>query len=324
MYADLCFRPAFDYNGDCFHYYFEDFMDDGIPDILEPVDYYLYEDDYGRLLSMYFEYSLNQDYVVKLTQGLKVSDILSVQPYYKRILSTIAHNTTLLNKTGEYIRKLLTSGNNHAPVINHIGYKRAAISNCEVNDTTSRLRKVFSFISDTLRVNSILKFGRSFIGYIADNVQLVASNFRQHRVSTKIQNNIKVTTAFNSIVCRSRKIVTNVKATDYARMPFVFIRKIIDTISSLDNAGHIGDYIRGLVEQAANIAEAKRTLTIIVTQTDDISVHCSLLRRLSIFIKIVTSSFIRDYVIRRFLIARDEIIIKSAIKRELELDSKIR
>jgi hypothetical protein len=253
-------------------------MDDGIPDILEPVDYYLYEDDYGRLLSMYFEYSLNQDYVVKLTQGIKVSDMLSVQPYYKRILNTIAHNTTLLNKTGEYIRKLLTSGNNNAPVINHIGYKREAISNCSTNDTTSRLRKVFSFISETLHVNHILKFGRSFIGYIFDNVQSVASNFRQHRVSAKIQNNIKVTTVFNSLVCRIRKIVTNVKASDYARMPFVFIRKIVDTISSLDNAGHIGDYIRGLAEQTQSTAETKRTLTIIVTQTDDISVHCSLLR----------------------------------------------
>ncbi|MDR2865235.1 MAG: hypothetical protein LBV68_06485 [Spirochaetaceae bacterium] len=324
MYADLCFRPAFDYGGACFHYNFEDFIDDGIPDVLDPMEYYLYEDDYGRLLSMYFEYSLAQNYVRTLTQGVKLSDTIKVQPYFRRMLSVMAHNNSLLNKTGLYNRNILTNGNNQTALENPIEYKREENSECAVNDTTSRLRSCFSFIYDALHIADLFKAGMAFFGNIFDTAQSVASNSRKHGLFHKLETNLKVNDVINNLVGRIRKITTNVHASDYARMPFMFIRKLLDGVASLDEAGHIGDYMRGLSAQAESIAEIKRNLTIIRTQTDDISVHCSLIRRLNIFIKIVTSSFIRDYVIRRFLIARDEIIIKSAVTRELELDSKIR
>jgi hypothetical protein len=322
MYADLCFRPAFDYDGTCFHYRFEDFMDDGIPNVMDTD--YLVEDDYGRLLSMYFEYSANQDHVRRITQGVTLQDSVKIQPYYKRVLSAMAHNNSLLNKIGLYKRNILTNGNNQTAVNNPVEYKRDTNSECAVNDTTNRLRACMSHIYDTLHINDFVNAGRAFVGKIFDTVQSVANNYRIHGLFHKVQNDLKANDVINNLVGRIRKITTNVQASDYARMPFMFIRKLIDGVTAMGEAGHIGDYFRGFAEQARNIAETKRNIKITVTQTDDLSVHCSLIRRLGIFIKIVTSSFIRDYIIRRFLIARDEIIIKSAITRELELDSKIR
>ena len=46
-------------------------------------------------------------------------------------------------------------------------------------------------------------------------------------------------------------------------------------------------------------------------------------RGLLIFIRILTTSFVRDFVLRRFLKAKDEIVLKSCITREINLESKI-
>jgi hypothetical protein len=47
------------------------------------------------------------------------------------------------------------------------------------------------------------------------------------------------------------------------------------------------------------------------------------LRHLFIFLRLVTLSFVRDYLIHRFLRSREELVIKSAVVRELVLESRI-
>jgi len=47
------------------------------------------------------------------------------------------------------------------------------------------------------------------------------------------------------------------------------------------------------------------------------------LRGLTIAVRIITGLFVRDYLLGRFLKARQELILKSAISREIELDSRI-
>jgi hypothetical protein len=117
MYAELCFRTAFDYyGGDCYRYYFEDFIEDGIPDVMEQGEF-LEEDDFGRLLSMYFEYSLNQNYVVHITEGISFTDTIDVRPCIRRIISSIAHNTTTLKRSCNYIRNIITEIITHSEVI---------------------------------------------------------------------------------------------------------------------------------------------------------------------------------------------------------------
>jgi len=44
---------------------------------------------------------------------------------------------------------------------------------------------------------------------------------------------------------------------------------------------------------------------------------------LLLFVRIITGLFVRDYILKRFLIAREELVLKSCITREIILESKI-
>jgi hypothetical protein len=82
-------------------------------------------------------------------------------------------------------------------------------------------------------------------------------------------------------------------------------------------------YIRGLYEQAGNYAgtihqgEYHR-------ETSDIAGSTGLpLRSLGVFIKLVTVGLVRDYFLRRFLKSNEEIVLKSAVCRDIEIESRI-
>jgi hypothetical protein len=44
---------------------------------------------------------------------------------------------------------------------------------------------------------------------------------------------------------------------------------------------------------------------------------------LILFVRIVTGVFIRDYLLRRFLKSKSELVLKSCVVREIVLDSKV-
>jgi hypothetical protein len=56
---------------------------------------------------------------------------------------------------------------------------------------------------------------------------------------------------------------------------------------------------------------------------DSVQVKGNVLRGLFLFVKILTTSFVRDILFGRFLKARQELLLKSCISREITLDSKI-
>jgi hypothetical protein len=59
-------------------------------------------------------------------------------------------------------------------------------------------------------------------------------------------------------------------------------------------------------------------------KTEDlVQVKGNVLRRLFLFIKILTTTFVRDILFGRFLKARQELLLKSYVSREIVLESKI-
>jgi hypothetical protein len=58
-------------------------------------------------------------------------------------------------------------------------------------------------------------------------------------------------------------------------------------------------------------------------QADTVRAAGSVFRGLLVLVKIVTKVFARDYLVGRFLKAKAELVLKSAICREITLDSKI-
>jgi hypothetical protein len=85
----------------------------------------------------------------------------------------------------------------------------------------------------------------------------------------------------------------------------------------------IGEYVRGLWVVAANRAETIHGSDYYRIQTETVQAHGSVFRGLLIFVKILTTSLVRDFLLRRFLKSNEEMVLKSGICREMVIDSKV-
>ena len=102
-----------------------------------------------------------------------------------------------------------------------------------------------------------------------------------------------------------------------------FVRSLYDTQETKDAIKRIGNFKRNLATEAENSAETVHKSEFIRVQSDTVNVEGSAIREILIFIKIVTTAFVRDIFLRRFLVSREEIVLKSCITREIRLESKI-
>jgi hypothetical protein len=135
------------------------------------------------------------------------------------------------------------------------------------------------------------------------------------------------TTAVNDEARRSqgfiRNLSDNITGTDNAFFQVLFVRSISETPKITDTMKQWGEYIRGLYDLAENTAEASRQGEFYRNETETVQAEGSVFRGLLIFVKILTTSLVRDFVLRRFLIAREELVLKSCVTREILLESKI-
>jgi hypothetical protein len=100
------------------------------------------------------------------------------------------------------------------------------------------------------------------------------------------------------------------------------MRVIQDRAAVGDETGHTADYLRGLFIEAGAMAETTHRGEYYRIQQDTVHSEAVSLRHLFIFIRLLTGAYIRDYIIGRFLRSRDELMLKSAVVREIE--SRIR
>ncbi|MCL2410633.1 MAG: hypothetical protein FWC97_03220 [Treponema sp.] len=200
MFCEYFWYPRFDFGAKCYsEWHGNDFG--RIPDfypIRSPNFFYNFR------LSVYFTYSLAQNYVRTLTQGVRLSDTRRLAGNYKRTTPQI---------TGLADTNKLTAN-----------YKRD-ISQIVINNT---MPKVF----------------------------------------------------------------------------FTFLRQCLMTVGS-------------------STAETERRGNFYRTHKDTVQAQGFSLRHLFVFIKLASTSFVRDFVIRRFFITRKELVLKSRVTRELTLESRI-
>ena len=142
-----------------------------------------------------------------------------------------------------------------------------------------------------------------------------------------LSRNCEETIAVHEEVKRSqgifRILTNNLTGTDNAAFPIMFIRSIPETQGITDTIRQCKNYIRGLYEIADSIAETTRQGEFYRKETDTVQADGSVFRGLLIFVRILSTSFVRDFLLRRFLIAREELVLKSCITREITLESKI-
>jgi hypothetical protein len=90
-----------------------------------------------------------------------------------------------------------------------------------------------------------------------------------------------------------------------------------------DDIGRTADYLRGLFVEAGNIAETTRRGEYYRRQQDTAYSEAVPPRHLFIFIRLLTGSYIRNYIIGRFLKSKEEMVIKSPVCREIILESTL-
>jgi hypothetical protein len=122
----------------------------------------------------------------------------------------------------------------------------------------------------------------------------------------------------------SRRVMSHTVAPGTGLHRYVgIIKKLISTGGVRDQNGHLGGYIRGLYTAAGSMAETGHQGVYYRWQRDTVNGQGISFRHVLIFIRLLAGVYIRDYLIRRFLKSREELVIKSPVCREIILDSRL-
>jgi hypothetical protein len=100
-------------------------------------------------------------------------------------------------------------------------------------------------------------------------------------------------------------------------------RNITDNASVVMENSNTAEYIRELHDSSDVDSNTSRRTDYKRLQQDAGIVREEAKRMLGVFVKLVSGSMIRDYVINRFLKSKDDIQIKSKVTRELVIESRI-
>jgi len=202
---------------------------------------------------------------------------------YKRNAAEVVNGETVIAKVQGFFRQCVMNAANSTALGRFSLFLRTAIEHIGVNTLTANIRHLVRNCAGTVTVNGVMKREQGFFSVI-------------HEVLT---------------------------GTDRTAFPVVFTRSINETKGVTDEIRQWGDYIRGLYTEAGSLAETTHTGEYYRSNSETVKAEGLAFRHLLIFIRILTVSFVRDYIIRRFLVAREEIVLKSCVTRDLVLESKV-
>jgi len=334
-------------------------------------------------VSMYFTFGSGQNYVKKLTQGVKLTDSRKLKADYKRKTAQTLKVTTALSKVQKFIRQCLITVSNTMRLERIRGFLRSVIDqtgffeevnhkweikrkcvetagiqwhkeqkqafsreikdNDNVNDyrkfTADYLRETYQTVQGSASANAFVIFFRQCLITVSntmkfEQIQLfLRSVFDRTGIQEELQNrreiargckeNAGVIGEVNRSKGFIREIFDNLTGTDNNDFNILFVRTVNETQGITDSIHKLGDYIRALYIEAGNIAETAHSGAYYRKESDRVQAEGLVLRQLSIFLRILTKTILRDYIIGRFLIAKEELRLKSCIVREIVLESKI-
>jgi len=283
------YQPHFDYGAKSYICYIENLTENlplPVPDIYPIEDCY---DTYDILdidnirMSMYFNFTPMEHYVRTLTQGVKLTDTRTLTGNYKRSVTETAKINSVLSRFETILIKLLITVNN------------------------------------TMSINH----WTSFIRNVIENITVTMANCASRSFTRKCREDVD----FNSTIQREYGAICIVKdilpSSDISSVSLMYLRSVSDNVQLTHYLQHWWAIIRSLLDNVENTAETTHTGEFYRFNKDTLQAAGVVVRRLSMFVRIVSKIFIRDYLLGRFLIAREELKLKSAICREIILDSKI-
>jgi hypothetical protein len=128
------------------------------------------------------------------------------------------------------------------------------------------------------------------------------------------------TLRIQNLIRFAQDIVDGIDSNSYT---VLFLRSVNDTATMNQSNSHWGNFVRGLAVIAGSVAETRHTAEYYRSHADTVQAVGAVFRGLLLFVRIISKVFFRDYLLSRFLKAREELILKSVINREIELESKI-
>jgi len=298
LLCDYIWLPRFDLGMKCY----TDWWDgDGVV----PNTYPLYSANIFEnfKLSMYFTYNSAQNYVRTLTQGVRLTDIRGFKGDYKRLSAQTTRITDLRNLT--------------------VNYKRDSFQNVNSNTIVKPLftffRHCLMSVVNTTSLARIPLFSR----FARDETKIITNKKENRGLNRKCEDDFL---SFDDVK-RSRgfirTIINYINSNDDNSYSILFLRTINETQRITDMFQQGWDYIRFLYVDAGNIAETIRHGDYNRIQIETVKAEGLGFRQFFIFVKLLSVSVVRDFILRRFLIAREELFLKSKITINFSLESRI-
>jgi hypothetical protein len=165
--------------------------------------------------------------------------------------------------------------------------------------------------------------GQNYVRTLTQGVSLSDSR----RISEDFKRTTAETVQASATPARLLAIIRSIQETlqgfDFISFSLIKIRTIQEWVNLNDMMYQLKIFIRGLVDIAGIESEVKTGWVHSRKLADTVQAAGVVFRGLLLFVKIVTGAFVRDYLLSRFLKARQELVLKSAISREITIDSKI-
>jgi len=256
--------------------------------------------------SWYFTYDVippSQNYARTLTQGISLTDVRKLTTEYKRLSTQLSKIYDIRNLKAEYKRDTFHDVNGITIIKPLLSFIRKCVTNVNNDTVLSRIP--------------------IFTRFIDDETTSIITIKNKRNISRKCDDVIGNSDITNRIRGFIGKINDKIIGIDSIINLVLFVRNVKETQGLTDFIGQVKDYFRCLYDEAVGIAGTKRSGDFLRIENETINIHDFTFRHFFIFVKILTISFVRDFILRRFLIAREELVLKSCITREIILESKI-
>jgi len=298
LFTEYMWFPRFDFGVNCYASSWEDLT--GIP-YTYPI--YAWNEIYNFKLSMYFTYTSAQNYVLTLTQGVNLSESKKIISEYYRVSAQTANTTDDRKLKADYKR-------NTFDIVN---------GSTAVNPLFTFLRECFETVGYSIGLSRLPVFNR----FMNDDVKLNTEINNSREINRKFDDVISNTDIANRSHGFIKTITENILSFDNFDFSVLILRTIQDTQNTTDIFQQVRDYIRCLKIETAIITETERSGDFYRMQNDLVDVDGFSFRHLLIFIKLFSASFVRDVLLKRFLVSKEQIEMKSLITKDLRIESKI-
>ena len=278
------FTTRFDYGGECYKFWMDwDTYEDYDGELTPYVHIQPWDTFCNIKWSWYFTYTAAENYVRKLTQTVKLTDTRKLKADYKKSLKQTAGVNSLLGRFESLYRKCAMTAYNSMNV--------------------GRFPAFFRTAAESIKVTFGIDNNRTIKRNCTENVNANSQSSRIYTIFRKAQD-----------------IVSGIDTQSFS---VLFVRSVEDNAPVSHDSRHYGVFIRRLAVNAGSEAETKQKADYFRFHADKVQAAGTVFRGLLLFVRLVSKVFIRDYLLGRFLKAREEMILKSVVTTEIELDSKI-